>query len=100
MQVISINAEHTKSPHVVAFNLDETPDAGVITDLNYGDLAFGLTGNVLIVSLPEGSTQLTAQSIKTLNDKLTQIAHDRQVAADKRVRMLQAIAANTGLPLN
>ena len=100
MQVISINAEHTKGPHEVAFNLNEAPDADLIANLTYGVLTFSLAGNALIVCLPEDAPPLTAESIKTLNDKLAQITHDRQVAAEKRARMLQAIASNTGLPLN
>lgn len=99
MKVVSINAEHTKSPNEVAFNLDEAPDADLVTELTYGVLAFKLKDNVLIVSLPDGSPQLTAESIGTLNHKLAQISADRQAAAAARARMLQAIATNTSLPL-
>lgn len=100
MKVISINAEHTVSPKQIAFNVDEELTPEFIAQIAYGSLTFRGTAKTLIVHLPDDDdSPFDSESLRTLNKALLRVAEEFERAAAKRQRMLQGIAANTGLQL-
>lgn len=100
MKVVSINTEKTVGYKQIAFNVDAELSPEFVAKIHYGSLKITGAGTVLVVQLPpESDTPFTAESVKTLNEKLQEIEREFAVAAEKRTRLLQAIANNTGLPL-
>lgn len=100
MKIVSINAEQTTGPKRIAFNVDEELTREFVSKIDYGTLNFSGAGTVLVVQLPsDDDTPFTSGSVKTLNEKLQEIADEFATAALKRQRMLEAIAYNTGLDL-
>ena len=82
MKVLSINAEHTKSPKHIAFNTDEDLTGDLIRCIEFGTVKVSGSGKLLIVQLQEDDSELfTSESVDALNDKLTlplnSVSHNR-----------------------
>lgn len=100
MKVVSINAEQTAGFKQIAFNVDEELTPEFVSKIHYGSLKITGKETVLVVQLPADSdTPFTAESVKSLNQKLKAVEDEFSEATIKRQRMLQAIANNTGLSL-
>lgn len=100
LKVVSINAEQTAGPKHIAFNVDEELTPEFVAKIHYGSLKITGSGKVLQVQIPaESDTPFTAESVKSLNQKLQDIADEYAENKAKRLRALQAIAQNTGLSL-
>lgn len=100
MKVVSINAEKTVDFRQIAFNVDEELTPEFVSKIHYGSLKITGAGTVLVVQLPpDADVPFTAESVKSLNQKLKDVEAEFAEAAEKRQRMLNSIANNTSLPL-
>ncbi len=100
MKVLSINAEHTKSPKHIAFNTDEDLTGDLIRCIEFGTVKVSGSGKLLIVQLQEDDSELfTSESVDALNDKLAAAVGELADLARKRQRILENIARQAGLSL-
>ena len=101
MKIISLNREFTLDTRNLAFNLDEEPTKELIDLVEYGYLTLTWSGKVLKVSIPENeSDYLNADNVKSLQDIIQEAEEEIQKAKDKRQKMLERIAKQTGLSLD
>lgn len=101
MKIVSVNSKQTVDSNEVAFNVDGTLTPALLERLDYGTLTFRGERNVLIVTLDSDDAEpIGADTVKSLNAKLSEAEEALTRDAAKRDRMLSEIAKYAGLPLD
>jgi hypothetical protein len=103
MKIISINAQHTKSQHDVAFNVDIPPAAGVMEKISYGNLRIRFQDGLLFVRANQDDPGISERVVNNLNVKISEA--ERLVAAEiaeqahKHAAIIESVSKLTGLPV-
>lgn len=69
MKIIAINAEHTKSIHEAAFEVDSPPDPEVLAGIKYGTLQISFRDPYLCVTSREHEPPICNAVVNNINLK-------------------------------
>ena len=86
MKIIAINAEHTKSIHDAAFEVDSPPDREVMACIEYGSLQISFRDPYLHVKSAEHEPPICSIVVNNINLKYAE--------AEKQVKDMKARAAS------
>lgn len=101
MKIIAINAEHTKSIHEAAFEVDSPPDHEVMAGIEYGSLQISFRDPYLYVTSAEDEPPICNVVVNNINLKYANaeklVKNEKTRAASMHKGQVMQLEQLTGL---
>lgn len=99
MKILSLNAEHTVSEHVIALNVDEELTPEFMEKLNCGKLSTHSQGKILLLTKEKHIERFSKETLAWIQTCLDTAQEALEEIAKRRENMLSSLSEATGLPL-